>query len=182
MSKPHHRRVVVTGLGIVSCVGNDVPTAWASLRNGKSGIGTITAFDQSDEWDVRIAGEVRAWDPTTVADAKEVRRVDRFCLLGVGAATEAARDSGIDFAAGDPTRRGVAIGSGIGGILTIEEGHTKLLKTGPKKISPFTVPRLMVNAAAGTVSIKLNLKGSNICTATACASGSHSIGAAYQMV
>lgn len=163
-------------------MGNDVQSFWTALREGRSGITRITCFEQSDEWTVNIAGEVHGWDPTAIIDAKEARRMDRFCLLGLCAAVEAARDSGIDYGAGDPTRRGVAIGSGIGGILTIEEGHTKLLQTGPRKISPFTVPRLMVNACAGHVSIHLNLKGANICTATACATGSHAIGAAYHMI
>ena len=176
------RRVVVTGMGVISAVGNDVATFWSALREGRTGIDRITCFQQSDEWTVLIAGEVRGWDATSVIDAKEARRMDRFCLLGLCAAAEAARDSGIDFNSGDQDRRGVAIGSGIGGIITIEEGHTKLLQTGPRKISPFTVPRLMVNACAGHVSIHLNLKGANICTATACATGSHAIGAAYHLI
>lgn len=176
------RRVVVTGLGVVSPVGNDAPSFWSSIREGRSGIARISCFEQSDEWTVFIAGEVRGWDPTKIIDAKEARRMDRFCLLGLCAAAEAAKDSGIDFASGEAERRGVAIGSGIGGIITIEEGHTKLLQTGPRKISPFTVPRLMVNACAGNVSIHLNLKGANICTATACATGSHAIGAAFHMI
>ncbi|MCA9283977.1 MAG: beta-ketoacyl-ACP synthase II [Phycisphaerales bacterium] len=176
------RRVAVTGLGLLSPVGNDVSTAWRAMCNGRPGIDTIRAFEQSDEWTVRIAGEVRDWDPTAVIDPRELKRMDRFCALGLAAATEAARDSGIDFGAGDPTRRGVAIGSGIGGILTIEEGHDRLLRTGPRKISPFTVPRLMVNACAGNVSIRFDLQGANTCTATACATGGHAIGAAYLMI
>jgi len=182
MSSTQSRRVVVTGLGVVSPAGNDVSSFWSAIREGRSGIDRITCFEQSDEWTVFIAGEVRGWDPTKIIDAKEARRMDRFCLLGLCAAAEAAKDSGIDFASGEAERRGVAIGSGIGGIITIEEGHTKLLQTGPRKISPFTVPRLMVNACAGNVSIHLNLKGANICTATACATGSHAIGAAFHMI
>ncbi len=182
MSTDSRRRVVITGLGMVCPVGNDVLTVWKRVCAGESGIGTITAFPQNDEWTVRIAGEVRNWDIDAVVDSKEAKRMDRFCLLGLAASVEAARDCGIDFSKGDPTRRGVAIGSGIGGIMTIEEGHTRLMATGPRKISPFTVPRLMGNAAAGNVSIRLQLKGANICTATACASGSHSIGAAFHMI
>lgn len=176
------RRVVVTGLGIVSPVGNDVASAWSTLTAGRSGISRITAFEQDEEWTVTIAGEVRGWDATAVIDPRELKRMDRFCALGIAAAAEAARDSGIDFNSGDMERRGVAIGSGIGGILTIEEGHTKLLKTGPRKISPFTVPRLMANACAGNVSIRFNLQGANTCTATACATGGHAIGAAFHLI
>ncbi|HMN96208.1 MAG TPA: beta-ketoacyl-ACP synthase II [Phycisphaerales bacterium] len=176
------RRVVVTGLGVICPAGNDVASTWSALREGRSGIGRITAFEQNEEWTVTIAGEVRGWDVASIIDVKEARRMDRFCHLGIAAALEAAGDSGIDFTSGPSERRGVAIGSGIGGILTIEEGHTKLLATGPRKINPFTVPRLMVNACAGNVSIRLNLRGANICTATACATGSHAIGAAYMMI
>ena len=176
------RRVVVTGLGAVTDVGNDVPTMWDALTSGRSGIDTITAFAQDDEWTVKIAGEVRNWNPGAIIEHNELKRMDRFCALGICAADEAARDCGIDFNSGDFTRRGVAIGSGIGGIITIEEGHAKLLKTGPRRISPFTVPRLMVNACAGNVSIRLNLRGANTATATACATGAHAIGHAYQFI
>lgn len=176
------RRVVVTGLGAVTDVGTDVPSMWNALTSGRSGIDTITAFAQNEEWTVTIAGEVRNWDPGKVIEHNELKRVDRFCALGICAADEAARDCGIDFNAGDFSRRGVAIGSGIGGILTIEEGHAKLLKTGPRRISPFTVPRLMVNACAGNVSIRLNLRGANTATATACATGAHSIGHAFHFI
>jgi 3-oxoacyl-(acyl-carrier-protein) synthase len=120
MSTLPQRRVVVTGLGAVTNVGNDVPTMWESLTNGRSGIDTISAFQQDDQWTVRIAGEVRNWDPGKILEHNELKRMDRFCVLGMCAAEEAARDCGIDFTAGDPWRRGVAIGSGIGGILTIE--------------------------------------------------------------
>ncbi len=176
------RRVVVTGLGAVTDVGGDVPSTWKSLTEGRSGIDTISAFQQDDQWTVRIAGEVRNWDPSQILEHNELKRMDRFCVLGMCAAEEAARDCGIDFTAGDPWRRGVAIGSGIGGILTIEEGYKKLLQTGPRKISPFTVPRLMVNACAGNVSIRHNLRGSNTATATACATGAHAIGHAFQFI
>lgn len=154
---------------------------WDAMKAGRSGIGPIKAFEQGAEWPVRFAGEVRDWTCTCV-DVREQKRMDRFCLLGMQAAEEAALDSGIDFRAGDPYRRGVVIGSGIGGILTIEEGHSKLLKTGPGRISPFTVPRLMVNACAGNVSIRHNLKGVNSSTATACATSGHSIGHAFHFI
>ena len=182
MRKSPNRRVVVTGLGAVSDVGLDVPTMWESLLAGRSGIGPITAFEQGDDWAVRIAGEVRGWDPRTRINGREIKRIDRFCALGMYAAVEAAQDCGIDLDSGDPYRRGVVIGSGIGGILTIEHGHTRLLKEGPTKISPFTVPKLMVNAVAVNVSIRLNLRGANSATATACATGAHAIGTAGHLI
>lgn len=176
------RRVVVTGLGVVTNVGADVATLWSSLRAGKSGIGPITAFVQSDEWAARIAGQVNDWEPTTRIDTRELKRMDRFCAMGLYAAIEAATDCGIDFTVGDPYRRGVAIGSGIGGIMTIEAGQEALFRGGPRKLSPFTVPRLMVNACAGNVSIRYNLRGVNTATATACATGGHAIGSAYHLI
>ncbi|MCE9618311.1 MAG: beta-ketoacyl-ACP synthase II [Planctomycetes bacterium] len=178
------RRVVVTGLGAVTDVGLDVPTFWASLLAGKSGIGPITNFEQNEEWSTRFAGEIRGFEPEKHAglDVREAKRMDNFSIYGLGAAIQAATDSGIDFKSGDPSRRGVAIGSGVGGINTIESGYFKLLEGGPRKVSPFVVPRLMVNACAGQVSIRYNLCGFNIATATACASGSHAIGAAYQAI
>ncbi len=183
MTSIHQRRVVVTGLGALSNVGADVATMWASLIEGRSGIGPITCFEQNDDWPARIAGQINDWDPRRRIDAREAKRMDRFCLLGLDAAVEAAEDSGFDFInAADPYRQGVVIGSGIGGILTIEQGHNRLLKHGPKKISPFVVPKLMVNAAAGNVSIRFNLRGVNSATATACATGGHALGSAFQMI
>ena len=176
------RRVVVTGLGAVTNLGHDVPKSWSGIVEGRSGLGPITCFEQSEDWTVTIAGEVTDFDPSDVVDHREAKRMDRFCLLGMVAAEEAARDSGIDFSSGDPYRRGVCIGSGIGGIITIEVGHEKLLRMGPRKISPFIVPKLMVNACAGNVSIKHNLKGANSATATACATGGHAIGTAYHLI
>ncbi len=176
------RRVVVTGLGAVTDIGTNVPKLWKSVVEGRSGIGVITAFEQGPEWSVRIAGEASEWDPAGCIDSRELKRMDRFCAMGVYAATEAAKDCGIDLDEGDPYRRGVVIGSGVGGILTIEKGHTLLLKGGPRRVSPFTVPKLMVNAAAGNVSIRLNLRGANSATATACATGAHAIGSAMRII
>ncbi len=176
------RRVVVTGLGALTDVGHTAPATWASLLAGRTGVARITGFDQSSDWPCTIGGEVRGVNLDAVIDPREQKRMDRYCLFGVYAADEAAKDSGIDFTSGDPWRRGVAIGSGIGGIDTIEQGHLKLLQTGPSRVSPFTVPKLMANSCAGHVSIRFNLKGSNTCTATACASGSHSIGAAFRAI
>ncbi len=173
---------MVTGLGVVTDVGIDVPTMWQAVSEGRSGVNPITAFEQGPEWTVRIAGEAREWDPAGYIDTRELKRMDRFCAMGVCAAIDAAKDCGIDLQAGDPYRRGVVIGSGVGGILTIEIGHTKLLKLGPRKVSPFTVPKLMVNAAAGNVSIRLNLRGANSAPATACATGAHAIGNALRLI
>lgn len=155
---------------------------WDNLLHGRSSIDTITLFDANADWGVRFAGEVRGFDFSKITDVREARRFDRFALLALGAAIEAANDSGYDFKSGDPYRHGVAIGSGIGGIGTIESGVTSLISSGNRKISPFTVPRLMVNAGAGQVSIRFDLRGANIATATACATGSHAIGAAFQMI
>src|SRR5690554_5415048 len=182
MSIHTRRRVVVTGLGAVTNVGHSAPALWESLVNGKSGIDTITAFQQDAQWTCTIAGEVRGWDPAVRIDHREAKRMDRFCAMGLYAAIEAAENSGFDFQKGDPYRRGVAIGSGIGGILTIEEGHQRLIEAGPRKISPFTVPKLMVNAVAGNVSIRFDLRGVNTATATACATGAHAIGHAFHMI
>ncbi len=176
-----YRRVVVTGLGVVSDVGTSVSAFWKSLTEGRSGIGPITSFPTPD-WAVTFAGEVRDLDAGARIDPKAIQRMDRFSVLGMCAADEAVRDSGIDFAAGDPYRYGVAIGSGIGGIDTIEVGLRKLIERGPKSVSPFVVPKLMVNALAGNVSIRFGLCGPNIAPATACATGSHAIGAAFHMI
>ncbi len=176
------RRVVVTGVGAVTCLGATAPDTWSAMLASRSGIGPITAFEQDEQWTVRIAGEVKNFNPGSAIEHLELKRMDRFCALGMMSAIEAAADCGLDFQSGDPFRRGVAIGSGIGGIITIEEGHAKLIKTGPRKISPFTVPKLMVNACAGNVSIRFNLKGANTATATACATGGHAVGAAFHLI
>ena len=176
------RRVVVTGLGAVTDVGNTVPEFWKSLVEGRSGIGPITSFTPTPEWSVTFAGQVRNLEPEKRIDPKSISRMDRFSVFGMCAAEEAVADSGLDFSKGDPYRHGVAIGSGIGGIDTIETSLQKLFDKGPRSVSPFVVPKLMVNALAGNVSIRFGLKGPNIACATACATGSHAIGAAYHMI
>ena len=172
----------MTGLGAIACSGGSATELWDSLVNGRSGVDSITLFETNSDWGVRFAGEVRGFDFSTVADVREQRRFDRFALLALGAALEASRDSGFDFASSDPYRQGVALGSGIGGIGTIETGLRTMIESSCRKISPFTVPRLMGNAGAGQVSIRLNLKGANVSCATACASGSHAIGTAFQLI
>ena len=176
------RRVVITGLGTVTDVGNTVPEFWNALIEGKSGIGPITLVTPTPEWSVTFAGEVRNLQPEKRIDPKSIQRMDRFSVFGMCAAEEAVADSGMDFSQGDPYRYGVAIGSGIGGIDTIEVGLRKLFDRGPRSVSPFVVPKLMVNALAGNVSIRFGLKGANIATATACATGSHAIGAAFHII
>ena len=175
-------RVVVTGLGVVSDIGSTTERFWTGLKEGRSGAGPITAFEQDDRWTVRIAGEASDWDPNTYIQNRDLRRMDRFTAMGLHAACEAAADAGFDPEAGDPYRHGVAVGSGVGGILTIEEGLLKLLEAGPSKMSPFTVPKLMVNACAGNISIRFNLRGFNTATATACATAGHAIGHAFRAI
>ena len=175
------RRVVVTGLGIISPVGNDVDTFWKALCAGKSGVGPLTTFDAS-AFDSRIAGEVKGFDPTKYMDAKEARRMEKFTQYAVAAGEQAAADAKLDVSKEDPNKIGVLIGSGIGSLRIIEEQHKVYLEKGPSRLSPFLIPMLIVNEAAGNVSIALGLKGPNSCVATACASGSHAIGDAFRLV
>ena len=176
------RRVVVTGVGAVTDLGVGARALWDGLAAGRSGIGPITAFEQDDEWSTTIAGEANDFDPQAFMTTPEARKIDRAAQMGLAAAMEAADDCGFDFAAGDPYRRGVAIGSGIGGILTIETHYQRLLEKGPKRLSPFVVPKLMVNATAGQISIKFDLRGCNTAVATACATGGHALADAYMMI
>lgn len=178
-------RVVITGMGAVSNLGTSAIDTWAGMREGRSGISPIEGEDfrqHEGHWDVRFAGQVKNWDPTVAVDAREARRLDRVTLLGLGAAQEAVRQSGIDFAAMNGERCGVVVGSGIGGIRTIEEQLVVLSERGPERISPFTVPRLMVNATAGNISIRYGLKGPSSAHATACASSGHAIGEAIDII
>jgi 3-oxoacyl-[acyl-carrier-protein] synthase II len=177
MSHSNGRRVVITGYGALTDLGHSAPDTWAAMRDGRSGIRTIDlpSFDDFQGWTARIAGQVRDWT-CDFLEHREAKRIDRCTLLGMGAAEEAVRHSGLDFSTGDPTRRGVVIGSGIGGIQTIEEGVVVLHSKGPGRLSPFTVPRLMVNAVTGNISIRFNLQGPASAHATACASSGHAIG------
>jgi len=175
------RRVVVTGVGVMTPVGKNFQEVWKSLVEGKSGIGAITSFDAS-AYDCRIAGEIKAFDPLVFISPKEAKRTERFVQFAVSAAKMAVQDSGIDISKEDVHRFGVLLGSGIGSLRVIEEQHKILLQKGPDKISPFLIPMLIVNMAPGQVSISLGLKGPNSCVATACASGSHAVGDAYQII
>ncbi|MGO8703345.1 MAG: beta-ketoacyl-ACP synthase II [Candidatus Brocadiia bacterium] len=172
------RRVVVTGLGVISSIGLDVETYWSSLLAGKSGVRPIAGFDTTG-FTCKIAGEIPQFDPRRWLDKRTTDRMDRFSQMGLVAAMQAVQDSGLDFQREDRTRCGVIIGTGIGGLIEIEEQHKRLLERGPTRVSPFLVPKLMGNACAGQVSIHYGLQGPNLCATTACASSSHSIGIAF---
>lgn len=176
------RRVVVTGLGVVTSLGRAVETFWGRILRGDSGIGPVTLFDVS-AFRVQFAGEV-AWRPEeeNIANVKELRRLDRFTQFAMAAAADAFSDSGLDVSKEDPYRCGVVIGSGIGGLAEFEAQHERLLLKGIDKVSPFTIPKLMVNSASGHVSSMLGLKGPNFAVATACASAANSIGDALRAI
>lgn len=175
------RRVVVTGLGVISPVGNDVPTAWGNLVAGKSGIGPITRFDAKD-FRVRIAGEVRGFDVESYMPAKEARRMDTFIHFGIAAATEAIRDSGLEVTDANREMIGCMVGSGIGGLPMIEDNHSEFVSRGPRRISPFMIPGAIINMVSGNLSIMLGLKGPNMAIVTACTTGLHCIGAAGRLI
>jgi 3-oxoacyl-[acyl-carrier-protein] synthase II len=169
------RRVVVTGLGVVSPVGIGTEESWSAIVAGKSGIGPITLFDAST-FPTRIAGEAHGFDPSKFMDRKEVRRNDRFIQFALAAADMAMKDSGLDLAKEDSERMGCIIGAGIGGLRTIEDEHSTLVERGVKKIGPFFIPSLIINLAPGQISIKYGMKGPNFSPVSACATGNHSIG------
>jgi 3-oxoacyl-[acyl-carrier-protein] synthase II len=175
-------RVVITGLGIISPLGNDVSTLWRALKDGKSGVGTITSFDATG-FDSRIAGEVKGFDPRLYGMSfKDVKRMDKFAQYAVAAAKQAIESSGLDLNKEDKERIGALVGSGIGSLYTIEEELKNMLHKGPSRMSPFLIPMLIVNEASGQVAIIFGLKGPNSCVATACASGSHAIGDAFRIL
>ncbi|MFP4416348.1 MAG: beta-ketoacyl-ACP synthase II [Chitinivibrionales bacterium] len=172
------KRIVVTGLGVVSPIGNDIDTFWESMRTGRSGLDTIQAFDPS-KYPCKIAGEVRDLDFSQYVDPKEVRRTDRNILLAIVAAEQAIKNSEIDLESVDRERFATIIGSGVGGISTLESEQTKLLNRGPSRVSPFLIPMMISDMASGMVSIRHGLKGPNYCVVSACASGAHAIGDAF---
>ncbi len=175
------RRVVVTGLGVVSPIGAGKEAFWKSLIAGISGVSTISLFDAS-AYPTQIAAEVKDFNPTDFIEPKESRRMDRFSQFAVVAAGMALKDAGLSKESIDPDRAGVVIGSGIGGLATLEEQHKLLLNQGPRRVSPFLIPMMICNMAAGHVSIFYGLKGPNTCVVTACASGTHSIGDAFELI
>lgn len=175
------RRVVITGLGIVSPVGNDINSAWGNILAGKSGIGPITNFDATD-FPVRFCGEVRDFDVTEYITAKDARRMGEFIHYGIAAASQAIHDAGLEISEADAARAGVAIGSGIGGLKGIETAYQAWLDGGARKISPFFVPGNIINMISGNLSIKYGFKGPNIAIATACTTATHNIGMAARII
>ncbi len=178
------RRVVVTGMGIVSPVGNTVASAWESIREGRSGIGTITEFDAS-AMNTQIAGEIRDFDVEAYMSRKEARKFDKFVHYGLAASVQALNAAGIDAEGAhgiNPERIGCALGAGIGGISTIEKTTENYLRGGPRKVSPFFIPGSIVNMIGGYLSIQYGLKGPNIAIVTACTTATHNIGSALRMI
>ncbi len=174
------RKVVITGLGMVTAVGNDRDTSWKALKLGQNGIAPLKNFD-TEGFKVNFGGEVKNFDPEEVMDAKEARKADRFCQLGMSAAVQAMAQADLKEVA-DPYRAGVIIGSGIGGMFTFEEQHSRLIKRGPRGVSPMFIPMMIGDMAAGLVSIRFGFRGANYCTVSACASGGHAIGSAYDQI
>lgn len=175
------RRVVITGLGVVTALGLEVETLWRRILAGESGVGPINQFDTTD-FKVHFGGEIPNWNPDDLLGSKEAKRLDRFSQFALVAAKSAVRDSGLDFSKEDSFRCGVVLGSGIGGLNEIEEQHGRLVRSGPDRVSPFTIPKLMVNAASGHVSIEYGLRGVNYAVATACASAANAIGDAFKAI
>jgi len=177
-----YRRVVVTGIGVISPIGNDLKSFWGNLVEGKSGIREITQFDSST-YDCHIAGEVPEFDPKPYfKNPKDIRRSDRYTHLAMAAAKLALENSGIDLGKVDRSRFGVLMGSGIGGLKTLEDQHTILMNKGPARVSPFMVPMMIVNMASGLISMEYDLEGPNFAIVSACATAAHSIGEAWRMI
>src|SRR5688500_12475610 len=179
MSEP--RRVVITGLGALTPVGNNTEEFWSSLKSGKSGIGPITRFDTTN-YATRIAGEIRNFDELKYVDKKEARRLDPYLKYAIATSVMAVEDAALDPAKVDGTRFGVLIGSGIGGITTLIEGEDARREKGADRVSPFVIPMLIVNMAAGLVSMRFGARGPNSSVVTACATGNHAIGDAFKII
>lgn len=175
------RRVVVTGMGMISPIGHSVDESWQAAVAGQSGIGLNESFDTTD-YAVKICGSVRDFDISPFMNPKEARRIDKFIQLGIAAAAQAIKDAGLEANPADADRIGVAIGSGIGGINTIETTHDTLVKSGPRRVSPFFVPGVVINMISGNVSIEYGFKGPNIAVVTACTTGTHNIGFGARMI
>jgi 3-oxoacyl-[acyl-carrier-protein] synthase II len=175
------RRVVITGLGVVNSLSCQVEDLWKRILAGESGIHTLKIVDPA-EFKVRIGGDIQPWDPQGYLDPKELKRVDRFSQFALVAGVDAVKDAGLDLSREDLTRIGVVLGSGIGGLGEIEEQMFRLFSKGPDRVSPFTVPRMMLNAAGGNFAIQLGLRGPNYSVATACASATNAIGDAFRLI
>lgn len=176
-----NRRVVITGLGVVSGLAQDIENFWTGLLEGRSGIGPIDLFDPA-AFKVRFAGQVRDFQPDVLFGPKEARHLDRFVQFALAAGDQAVKDSGLDFASQKSDRCGVMIGSGIGGLNEFETQHRTMMERGPSRISPFTIPKLMVNAGSGHISIRYGLTGPASAIATACASAANAIGDAFRLI
>ena len=172
------RRVVITGMGSINPLGKDVNTFWDNLIKGVSGIDNITRFN-TDEFSVHFAGEIKDFDPSSVITSKEMRLLDLYSQFALVAAKEAMIDAGLEESTPDPDRSGVIIGSGIGGIVSFENEHEKLMNKGPRRVSPFFIPQMIADIASGHISMRYNLKGPNFATVSACASANHAIAFAY---
>jgi len=177
----NNKRVVITGIGVISPIGNSKSEFWSSIINGKGGVGPITKFDVSEHTS-KIAGEVKNFDTSHLLNSKESRRMDGFVQYALAAADEAIKDSKLDLESENPERMGCLVASGIGGLTTIEEQHKILLEKGAKRVSPFLIPSLIINMAPGQIAISYNLKGPNLSVVTACASSNHGIGEAYRII
>ncbi|MEI7698190.1 MAG: beta-ketoacyl-ACP synthase II [Planctomycetia bacterium] len=177
------RRVVVTGLGVVTPLGCELDDVWAAVCRGKSGVGTIQRFDCRD-FKVRFGGEIRDFDATShlEMDPRDLRRADRFSQFALVAAEKAIQQAAIDLTLGDSYRYGVLVGSGIGGLDEIELQHSVLFDRGPERISPFMIPKLIINAASGNISVRWGLRGPNTAVCTACASGTNAVGDAFRLI
>ncbi|RNC28614.1 MAG: 3-oxoacyl-[acyl-carrier-protein] synthase 2 [Candidatus Dichloromethanomonas elyunquensis] len=175
------KRVVITGIGAVTPLGNDAESFWQGIKQGKLGISGITAFDTAG-FKSTLAAEVKGFDPETLLDRKEAKRMDRYCQLAMVAAEEAYKDAGLESAEINRERLGVIVGSGIGGLLTIEEQHSRLLEKGPGRVSPFFIPMSICNMAAGNIAIKLNARGICTCIVTACATATNAIGESFHKI
>ena len=175
------RRVVITGMGLITPLGNDLNTSWDAIKNGKSGIETLDHFDVS-AFSTQFGGAIKNFDCSEYMEIKEARRMDEFMQYGIAAGVQAINDSGIDISTIDNERAGVAIGSGIGGIKTIEETSIQVKDSGPRKVSPFFVPGSIINMIAGNLSIRYGLRGPNVAVTTACTTGTHNIGLASNII
>ncbi|QDD64362.1 beta-ketoacyl-[acyl-carrier-protein] synthase II [Herbaspirillum seropedicae] len=181
MSRTRERRVVITGLGCISPVGNNVADTWSAIKEGKSGIATVTKFDATP-FTTHFAGEVKGFNIEDYIPAKEARHMDTFIHFGMAAGIQAMQDSGLTVTDENAERIGVMIGSGIGGLPLIEETHAELTNRGPRRISPFFIPASIINMISGNLSIKFGLKGPNLAIVTACTTGLHCIGSAARMI
>ena len=175
------RRVVISGIGMITPIGNDVKSTWSSLVDGSCGVGKITLFD-TENFVTKIAAEVKDFDPIQFFEQKEVKKLDRFTQLAMASAIEAMDDAAFDLDKVDHDRFGVIVGSGIGGMESLEASHSKLLDSGPRRITPFFIPQMISDIAAGHISIKWNLKGPNYATVSACATSAHSVGAGLRTI